>query len=170
VPFLSAMSMLGARENEDGHSYLEIADALRRHGAAPTEDLRQLWRRICFNVLISNTDDHLRNHGFLYQSPAGWRLSPAYDLNPVPIDVRPRILATPIDPDDPSASLELALASADYFGLTANDARAVIAEVGAIVAGWRSEAGKLGIGPAEIDRMASAFEHEDLKTAAPSKA
>ena len=165
VPFLSAMSMIGARENEDGHSYLEIADALRQHGAAPATDLPELWRRIVFNILVSNTDDHLRNHGFLYESAAGWRLSPAYDLNPVPTDIRPRILATPIDPADPSASLDLALANADYFGLTASEARRVIGEVGAVVAGWRSEAAKLGITPAEIDRMASAFEHEDLAAA-----
>ena len=70
VPFLSAMSMLGAAERE-AHSYLEIADALRRHGARPRRDLRQLWRRIVFNVLTSNVDDHLRNHGFLYADHRG---------------------------------------------------------------------------------------------------
>ncbi len=166
VPFLSAMSMLGARENDaEEHSYLEIADALRQHGAAPASDLRELWRRIVFNVLISNTDDHLRNHGFLYESPAGWRLSPAYDLNPVPTDIRPRILATSIEPADGSASLELALANADYFGIEANDARAIIGEVGKAVTEWRSEATKLLITSKEIDRMASAFDHEDLKRA-----
>ena len=169
VPFLSAMSMLGARENDDrGHSYLEIVEALRRHGAAPAKDLPQLWRRVVFNVLISNTDDHLRNHGFLYESQAGWRLSPAYDLNPAPIDVRPRVLATPIDPMDSSASLDLALASAEYFGLQANDGRAIVAEVGRAVTGWRSVARTLGISFAEIDRMASAFEHEDLRAAVAS--
>jgi serine/threonine-protein kinase HipA len=160
VPFLSAMSMLGAGDKEE-HSYLEIAEALRRHGAAPKQDLAQLWRRIVFNVLISNTDDHLRNHGFLYEGQAGWRLSPAYDMNPIPVDVKARVLATAIDPDDPSASMDLALAAADYFGLTANDARAVVAEVGRAVAGWRQVAARLGIGNAEIERMASAFEHED---------
>ena len=64
---------------------------------APREDLRALWRRIVFNVLISNTDDHLRNHAFLYSGPDGWRLAPAYDLNPVPVDIKPRILTTAID-------------------------------------------------------------------------
>lgn len=116
IPFLSAMSMLGAADNEP-HSYLEIAEALRRYGAAPNEDLHQLWRRAVFNVLISNTDDHLRNHGFLYESAKGWRLSPAYDMNPVPVDLKPRILCTAIDPDDPSASIDLAFAAARYFGL-----------------------------------------------------
>jgi serine/threonine-protein kinase HipA len=70
IPFLSAMSMLGANDR-DTRSYLEIVDALRQHGAAPKEDMEQLWRRIVFNVLISNTDDHLRNHGFLYAGLAG---------------------------------------------------------------------------------------------------
>lgn len=82
VPFLSAMSMLGANDNEM-RSYLEFVDALRQHGAAPKEDMRALWRRIVFSILISNTDDHLRNHGFLYAGPDGWRQAPAYDLNPV---------------------------------------------------------------------------------------
>ena len=83
------MSMLGAVDNEP-RSYLEIADALRLYGAKPREDLEQLWRRIVFEVLINNTDDHLRNHGFLYQNATGWVLSPAYDLNPMPVDLAPR--------------------------------------------------------------------------------
>ena len=92
IPFLSAMSMLGANDNET-RSYFEFVDALRQHGAAPKQDMHMLWRRIVFNVLISNTDDHLRNHGFLYDGPDGWRLAPAYDLNPVPVDIKPRVLA-----------------------------------------------------------------------------
>jgi serine/threonine-protein kinase HipA len=164
IPFVSAMSMLGAADNEP-HSYLEIAEALRQNGAAPHQDLEQLWRRIVFNVLISNTDDHLRNHGFLYQGPAGWRLSPAYDMNPVPVDVKPRVLSTSIDPEDPSASIELAFAAAEYFGLKHQDARSIAADVGAVISTWRKSAEKAGLGRAEIDRMASAFEHDDLKKA-----
>jgi serine/threonine-protein kinase HipA len=164
IPFLSAIGMLGAADNEQ-HSYLEIAEALRQNGAKPNEDLQQLWRRIVFNVLISNTDDHLRNHGFLYEGPAGWRLSPAYDMNPVPVDVKPRVLSTSIDPDDPSASLALAFAAADYFGLKDKQARDIAAEIGAVVSTWRPTAEKAGLGRAEIDRMASAFEHEDLELA-----
>lgn len=164
IPFVSAMSMVGAADNET-HSYLEIAEALRRHGAAPKQDLVQLWRRIVFNVLISNTDDHLRNHGFLYEGSNGWRLSPAYDMNPVPVDVRPRVLSTAIDPDDPSASLELAFAAAGYFGIKAKDARSMARDVGTVVAGWRRYADEAGLGRAEIDRMASAFEHDDVRLA-----
>ena len=90
------MSMLDAKDNET-RSYLEFVDILRQHGAAPKEDMHALWRRIVFSILISNTDDHLRNHGFLWAGPAGWRLSPAYDLNPVPTDIKPRVLTTAID-------------------------------------------------------------------------
>src|SRR2546430_9622173 len=152
------MSNLGAGYKEE-HSFLEIAEALRRHGAAPKQDLRHLWRRIVFNVLISNTDDHLRNHGFLYEGPKGWRISPAYDMNPVPVDVKPRVLSTSIDPDDPNASIDLAFSVADYFGLKDKEARAIAAELAAVVSDWKQVAEKTGLTRAEIDRMASALEH-----------
>jgi serine/threonine-protein kinase HipA len=164
IPFLSAMSMLGAKDR-DTRSYLEIVDALRQHGAAPKEDMEQLWRRLVFSILISNTDDHLRNHGFLYAGQAGWRLSPAYDLNPVPVDVKPRILTTAINEDDNTASLALAMEVAPYFDLEPATAGKIAAEVGKAVSNWRDEAVRLGIGKSEIERMASAFEHDDLKRA-----
>lgn len=164
IPFLSAMSMLGARDQQP-RSYLEIVDALRQHGASPKEDIEALWRRLVFNVLISNTDDHLRNHGFLYEGQAGWRLSPAYDLNPMPIDLKPRILSTMITEDDPTASLDLAMEVAGYFELDAARAKAISGEVAQTVVTWRKEAARYGLSKAEIDRMASAFEHEDLRKA-----
>jgi len=164
VPFLSAMSMLDATGQET-RSYLEFVDALRQHGASPKEDMRALWRRIVFSIMISNTDDHLRNHGFLYAGPAGWRLSPAYDLNPVPTDIKRRILTTAIDLSDGTASLKLALEVAAYFELSQDDARKIAAEVGRATTTWRREAKKLGLTVAEIDRMASSFEHQDLKEA-----
>jgi serine/threonine-protein kinase HipA len=168
VPFLSAMSMLDAKDNET-RSYLEIVDVVRQQGAAPKDDMHALWRRIVFSILISNTDDHLRNHGFLWAGSAGWRLSPAYDLNPVPTDVKPRVLTTTIDLDDGTASLTLAMDVASYFELSADEARRIAAQVGQAVAKWRTAAKKLGIAAAEINRMASAFEHEDLKAALASK-
>jgi serine/threonine-protein kinase HipA len=164
IPFLSAMSMLGAKDNET-HSYLEIVDALRQHGAAPKADMEALWRRIVFNILISNTDDHLRNHGFLYDGSDGWRLSPAYDLNPVPTDIRPRILTTAINEDDSTASLALAMSVARYFELDTAKAREIAKQVGKAVSKWRNEAARHGISKNEIVRMASAFEHHDLKEA-----
>lgn len=164
LPFLSAMSMLGARDNE-ARSYLEFIDALRQHGAQPRADIHALWRRIVFSILISNTDDHLRNHGFLWEGPAGWRLSPAYDLNPVPIDIKPRVLTTAIDWDDGTASLERAFEVASYFQLTAAEARRIVREVGKAVGSWRKNAATLALPEKEIERMASAFEHDDLKLA-----
>ena len=119
-PFLSAMSMLGAKDNES-RSYLEFVDVLRRYGAAPMEDMEALWRRIVFTILISNTDDHLRNHAFLYEGQNGWRLSPAYDLNPVPIDIKPRVLVTAITEDDNTASLALAFEVAGYFEIARDE-------------------------------------------------
>ncbi len=164
IPFLSAMSMLGAKDRET-HSYLEIVDALRQHGAAPKADIEALWRRIVFNILISNTDDHLRNHGFLYEGSDGWRLSPAYDLNPVPTDIKPRILTTAINEEDGTASLALAMSVARYFELDAAKAREIAKQVGKTVSTWRNEAAHHGVGKNEIDRMASAFEHKDLEEA-----
>ncbi len=161
VPFLSAMSMIGAKDNES-HSYLEIVDAISQYGAAPKDDRHQLWRRIVYSVLISNTDDHLRNHGFVYSGTDGWLLSPAYDLNPVPVDIKPRVLETAIDVDDQTASLELAFEVAGYFELNPEEAKAIAKEIGQAVSGWREQAAQLGIGGKECERMASAFEHDDL--------
>ena len=164
IPFLSAMSMLGSKDNET-RSYLEIVDALRQHGATPKADMEALWRRLVFNILISNTDDHLRNHGFLYAGQEGWRLSPAYDMNPVPTDIKPRILSTAINEDDNTASLPLAMEVAGYFELENDKAREIAKQVGNAVSKWRGEAARHGLTKNEIDRMASAFEHEDLEMA-----
>jgi len=164
IPFLSAMSMLGSKDNET-RSYLEIVDALRQHGAAPKADMEALWRRLVFNILISNTDDHLRNHGFLYEGPEGWRLSPAYDMNPVPTDIKPRILTTAINEEDNTASLALAMEVAGYFELETGRPREIASQVGKAVSKWRDEAARHGLTKPEIDRMASAFEHQDLEMA-----
>jgi serine/threonine-protein kinase HipA len=164
IPFLSAMSLLGASDNES-HSYLEIADALRQCSAAPGKDLVELWRRIVFSILISNVDDHLRNHGLLWEGPAGWRLSPAYDLNPTPTEVRPRVLSLAVDDQEHTASIELAFHVAEYFGIDKKAARRIANEIGRAVASWQIEAQHLRIRGTEIDRMASAFEHADLRQA-----
>jgi serine/threonine-protein kinase HipA len=163
IPFLSAMSVLGAQDNET-HSYLEIADAIRQMSGAPNADLEELWRRIVFSVLISNVDDHLRNHAFLYLG-SSWRLSPAYDMNPTPVDIRPRILSTSIDRIDFSATLELAYSVAPYFQIESGRGRQIVREVGKAVSSWRQEAKKFNLKKNEIDRMATAFEHDDLNDA-----
>lgn len=158
VPFLSAMSMLGAADNED-HSYLEIIDALRQFGSQPERDCAQLWRRIVFNILIANTDDHLRNHGFLFNGTGGWRLSPAYDMNPVPLDVKARILSLTIDEADDTASLDVALSMARQCGLKLPVVKEIVSEVQAAVAQWRACAATYGLNARDIDRMKSAFEY-----------
>ncbi len=160
IPFLSAMSMLGARDNEQ-QSYIDIAYALAQNGAAPQEDMAELWRRIVFTVAISNTDDHLRNHGFVYERRKGWRLSPAYDLNPTPLEVKARVLTTAIDLDNTSASLETARSVIKEFRLSQEKANEIIQEMGVAVNQWRWAASELGLSKRECDRMASAFEHED---------
>ena len=125
----------------------------------------ELWRRMVLNVLISNTDDHLRNHGFLYGGETGWQLAPAYDLNPVPVDIKPRMLSTTITFDSPQASLELAYEVAEEFGLQPEGARRIAREVGVATSRWRLVAKQHGISENAIARMASAFEHEDLRLA-----
>ena len=112
--------------------------------------------------MISNTDDHLRNHGFLYDG-TGWCLSPAYDMNPTPIEVRPRMLTTAIDFENNTASLDVALSIIDELRLTKQQAYQIISEVTQSVVKWRSVARSFGLSKREIDGMASAFEHEDLK-------
>jgi serine/threonine-protein kinase HipA len=159
IPFLSAMSMISALENEQ-HSYLEIAYALAQNGAAPKEDMAELWRRIVFTIMISNTDDHLRNHAFIYERYKGWRLSPAYDLNPTPIEIKPRILTTAIDFYDTSASLETALSVIKEFRLKKDDALQIIKEVRSAVMQWREVASGFGLSKRECDVMSSAFVYE----------
>lgn len=164
IPFLSAMSMIGYRDGERG-SYPELVDALTAHGAQARTDAEQLYRRMVFNVLVSNVDDHLRNHGFLWSGQDGWVLSPAYDINPTPVDVKARILSTNIDLDEGTCSLELVQEVAGYFGLGSKPARTIIQEVAQATRAWRTVAEELGVRRAEIQRMASAFEHEDLQAA-----
>ena len=164
IPFLSAMSMLGASDNEE-HSYLEIAYALAQHGANPVKGMGELWRRIVFTILVSNTDDHLRNHGFLYERYKGWNLSPVYDINPTPAELKPRVLSTSIDFKDNEASLDLALSVIADFRLPKEQARTIIKEVSVAVSKWRTVAESFKLSAGEVDRMASAFEHTDSQQA-----
>jgi serine/threonine-protein kinase HipA len=164
IPFLSAMALLGAKDGERG-SYPEMVDALSRHGSQAKQDAHALYRRVAFHVLISNVDDHLRNHGFLWKDSSGWSLSPAYDLNPVPADLKARALTTNIDLDESTCSIDLLESAADYFALSLSKARAIIKEVAAATSTWRAVAKEVGAASAEIHRMASAFDHDALKQA-----
>ena len=156
IHFASAMTLLQRSEGDDastGASYLELAEFLIRQGAEPDRDLEQLWRRIVFFICVSNSDDHLRNHGFLLH-PTGWRLAPAYDMNPV---ATADGLKLNISETDNAQSLELAGEVALYFRVKPGRAAKIIEEVAIQVKGWRKVAKSLRISAGEADRMARAF-------------
>lgn len=158
VGYVSAMTMLGATDG-DQRSYLEIAEAIEERSARASRDLAELWRRLLFNVLISNTDDHLRNHGFLHSGGTSWSLAPAFDLNPQP-EPGPKQLSTFIDTADDSATVSLAMSVAPMFRLSTVQARRTLAEVAAAVSDWRHVAAQW-LAPREMDQMAPAFAELD---------
>ncbi len=160
IPFLSAMSLLGLNDGDEA-TYTDIAEIIRSYSREPTADLHELWRRIVFNVLASNLDDHLRNHAFLYDGDGRWRLSPAYDLNPVPIEVKARELSTWISEEGPDASLELALNAAKYFGLKEDQANIIIEEVSWAFKNWRDTARLIGMSTTDIAIYATALPQSD---------
>lgn len=156
IPFLSAISMLNAIDNDSQtHSYLDIADAIRQNGAVPKEDLKELWKRVVFSILISNTDDHLRNHGFLYVNEAGWKLSPLYDINPS-CDNK-NVLSTYITETDNSQSLDLALEVCEYFEISIENAKIIILDMKNKIKNWKTVAKQFGLSKSEIDKMEVAF-------------
>jgi len=162
VGFISAMTMLEARDG-DRRSYPEIADAIETQSPAPGHDLEQLFRRMVLSVLVSNTDDHLRNHGFL-REPTGWALSPAFDLNPNP--KAPGALSTTIDTDgDPAPSIERCLQTASTYRLSPTRAIQIVDEVEQATAAWRTVATRLGLPALEHEVMLEAFETPERRTA-----
>ncbi len=163
VGYVSAMTMLEARDGAEG-SYVEIAETIEEHSPAAGADLRELWRRMVFSRLISNTDDHLRNHGFLRATTAGWSLSPAFDLNPNPL-APGRGFSTVIEDRRGGSDIEAAIELAGLFRLTPQQALAIIEEVTRAASGWRNVAKNVGLKPAALERMAAAFEHDELRIA-----
>jgi serine/threonine-protein kinase HipA len=159
IGYVSAMTMLEASDG-DQRSYLEIAQVIEERSPAVTDELRQLWRRMCFTILISNTDDHLRNHGFLHARAESWRLSPAFDLNPNPVP-GPKELSTAVDFDDFRASIDTLMGIAGYFRMDARGAAEVLAQVASAVGHWRAIATSYGLPQVEIERMKPAFEHAE---------
>lgn len=156
IHFTSAMTMLGYTEQllrDKTPSYLEIAEFIQHQGASPIADLHQLWRRIVFNISVSNTDDHLRNHGFIL-TEAGWRLSPAYDLNP---SIDKNGLALNVDLYDNALNYALAFQVGDYFQLSQADMTNILSEVTNAVNHWEQEAKEIGISRSQIQLMAPAF-------------
>ena len=128
-------------------------DVIENYGTNVEANLHQLWRRIVFNIAISNTDDHLRNHGFILNQK-GWELSPAYDLNP---SIEKDGLALNIDMDDNALDFELAKSVGKFFRLSENEMDATINEVVAVVKGWKAVAKAIGISNKEISLMKAAF-------------
>jgi serine/threonine-protein kinase HipA len=156
VHFASAMTMTANNEDtlrEKTASYLDIAEFISNHGAEVEKNLHQLWRRIVFNIAISNTDDHLRNHGFLLSS-GGWILSPAYDLNP---SIEKDGLSLNIDDQNNSLDFQLAMEAGVYFRLNKTQMNNILQEVLSSVKNWQKLAQKIGIPRSEQEIMASAF-------------
>jgi serine/threonine-protein kinase HipA len=155
IHFASAMTLLGYTDGERsaGASYLELVEFITRHGAAVDKDLEELWKRIVFSICVRNTDDHLRNHGFLL-TDSGWLLSPAYDVNP---NEYGKGLHLNISDKDNSLSPDLALEVAEYFRLDNKKANQILNQVKNATGSWKEVATKYNIPGAEQERMSQAF-------------
>lgn len=154
--FASALTLCGRADGYDasqGASYLELAEVLVRQGAEPDRDLEQLWRRILFNVCVSNVDDHMRNHGFLL-TRRGWRLSPAYDMNPDPLGEG---LKLNISETDNAQDLKLVMEVAPYFRISPGRGNEILQEITAVVRTWKKEAEALKLSDDEMETIAPAF-------------
>jgi serine/threonine-protein kinase HipA len=153
VHFASAMTLLGRSDVAENSSYLDLAAFIIKNGADPRQDLEELWRRILFNIAVKNTDDHLRNHGFLLTA-RGWSLAPAYDVNP---NEQGFGLVLNISETDNALDFDLALSVAKYFRVEKN-AESILKRVRRSVAKWKITAKKYAIPSSEISLMSNAFE------------
>ncbi|MEJ8823266.1 HipA domain-containing protein [Variovorax humicola] len=156
--FASAMTLTGRLDGDDaskGASYLEIARVLIDHGARTVADLRELWSRIVFNMLVSNADDHLRKHGFILVPGKGWRLSDAYDMNPAP---ESQGLKLNISEADNAMDLDLARSVAPYFRVSKRLADEIVRRSQSVVKQWPKIADSLKVRAREQERMAAAFQ------------
>jgi serine/threonine-protein kinase HipA len=151
IGYMSAMTLIERRDGEFG-DYTEIAETIPEHSANTSSDLRELWRRVVFSVAVHNTDDHLRNHGFL-RHKAGWRLAPAFDINPNP-DLGARRVTGVGGSADPEGNMQALLTYAESFDLTVDRASGILREVAKAVANWASAARRNGISETEINRFA----------------
>lgn len=164
IPYISAQTALDRKGSEHGH-YTHIADFIRQASDKPHEDLNELWGRIVFTILVSNTDDHLKNHGFLYAGQGRWRLAPVFDINPAP--TRQRMLQTGILEGHPfDASLTLALEAARHFELDPCDAKQAAARIGRTIhENWRKGFRAAGASSREVRAYIPAFEHRAMEQA-----
>jgi serine/threonine-protein kinase HipA len=157
IHYASAMTLLGKTDGAsaaDGTSYLDLASYIRANSAEPKQDLMELWKRIVFNMAVSNTDDHLRNHGFIL-TPTGWILSPLFDVNPIPSGDS---LSLNVSEYDNSIDLSLAMEVAEYFGLTKNEAAKISANICETVKNnWVRIAESYGLSCGAVEYMRPAF-------------
>jgi len=159
--YISAATMLGVEPDDPSeHAYTEIVDAIRVHGARAHSDIEELWRRIAFSILITNVDDHLRNHGFLHVDREQWRLAPAFDINPFPERLRELKLWTS-EETGPEASIDALMSVAPYFRIARARAKEILGEVEKAVCRWREEGRKLGLSEMELEQFVDAFEHPE---------
>lgn len=164
IPYISARTALDW-DSDEGGFYTDIADVIRQISSKPVDDLHELWRRIVFTILVSNSDDHLKNHGFIYAGGDRWRLSPAFDINPSPS--RHRVLETGIIQGGSfDASLDIALEACEFFDLEPADARQYALEMAKIIANnWKQALHDEGASPDELRMYADAFEHLEIERA-----
>lgn len=155
IPYLSGLSAVQGADGGD-YSYVELAEFLESEGEAPSRDISQLWLRILFSCSIGNTDDHMRNHGLL-RGRGGWRLSPAFDVNPTPGD-QEKYLSCAIDLDERLAVPSAAVAACELYRVTTAHARAEARKMARVLSGWRRLARQDGIAKASIERMSTCFE------------
>lgn len=166
TPYASAATMMGVDPHDGAeHAYTEVVDAIRVHGDRVQADIEELWRRMAFTVLITNVDDHLMNHGFLYVGKGRWRLSPAFDINPFP-DRHRELKLWVSEEAGPGASVDSLLSVIRYFRLTLPRAKEILRDVFLAVQRWRAEGARLGMSNEELDQFKDAFEHEETRAAA----
>lgn len=164
IPYMSARAALDW-EGPEGRYYTDIADVIRQISSQPRDDLHELWNRIIFTILVSNTDDHLKNHGFIYVGKGQWRLSPAFDINPAP--TRQRILQTGILEGEPfDASLARALDAAWFFDIEQEDAKRMASQMATVVNdAWRECLLAEGASAGEVNSFATAYQHDAVEQA-----
>ena len=163
IPVVSAYGLLGAQDNEAA-SYVALARVVRAIGGRPRDDTRELWRRALFAVLMTDKDNHLRNHGLML-SETGWRLCPAYDLNAEAEARKPREMLLSVDGVDTSATLPIVLGAAPQFGWDADEARVEARSMAEVLTTWKARARSARLPAKEIEAMRGAFEHASMEAA-----
>lgn len=164
IPYISARTALCKAGTERG-SYTEIVDFMRSYSPDPSDDFRELYRRLIFTILVSNEDDHLKNHGFLYVGAGQWRLSPVFDVNPAP-DRNPHLETAILEGGPHDRSVNLALEACEFFEIPETEARNMIRTIAQRVSdGWREALRRVGVSGALARYYETAFVGDEMETA-----